>query len=47
MAGGPYTVADLDAAIAAQGLPPQLDGERRRIPCPAPNHPGDRSDSQL
>ena len=45
MAGGPYTVAELDAAIAAQGLHPQLDGERRRIPCPAPNHPGDRSDA--
>ncbi len=45
MAGGSYTVADLDAAIAAKGLPPQLDGERRRLPCPAPNHPGDRSEA--
>ncbi len=45
MAGGPHTVADLDRAIAAQGLRAELDGERRRIPCPAPNHPGDRSEA--
>ena len=45
MAGGSYTVADLDAAIAAKGLHAQLDGERRRLPCPAPNHPGDRSEA--
>ena len=45
MAGGTYTVADLDAAMAALGLHAQLDGERRRIPCPALNHPGDRSEA--
>lgn len=45
MAGGSYTVADLDAAIAALGLHAQLDCERRRIRCPAPNHPGDRSEA--
>ena len=45
MAGGPYTVADLDAAIASLGLYPQLDGDRRRISCPAANHPGDRSEA--
>ena len=45
MAGRPYTVSDLDTALAALGLHPQLDGERRRIPCPAPNHPGDRSEA--
>ena len=45
MVGRPYTVADLDAAIASLGLHPQLDGERRRIPCPGPSHPGDRSEA--
>lgn len=45
MAGETYTVADLDAAMAALGLHAQLDGERRRIPCPALNHPGDRSEA--
>ena len=39
------TAADLDAAIAAAGLRASADGLRRRIPCPAPGHPGDRSDS--
>ena len=39
------TAADLDAAIAAAGLRASADGLRRRIPCPAPGHPGDRSGS--
>ena len=37
------TDADLDAAISAAGLRASADGHRRRIPCPAPGHPGDRS----
>ena len=40
-----HTDADLDAAIAAAGLRASADGRRRRIPCPAPGHPGDRSGS--
>ena len=39
------TATDLDAAIAAAGLRASADGLRRRIPCPAPGHPGDRSGS--
>ena len=39
------TAADLDSAIAAAGLRARADGQRRRIPCPAPGHPGDRSGS--
>ena len=39
------TATDLDAAIAAAGLRASADGLRRRIPCPAPGHPGDRSAS--
>ena len=39
------TAADLDAAIAAAGLRASPDGRRRRIPCPAPGHLGDRSAS--
>lgn len=39
------TTSDLDSAIAAAGLSARADGQRRRIPCPAPGHPGDRSGS--
>ena len=39
------TATDLDSAIAAAGLRASADGHRRRIPCPAPGHPGDRSAS--
>ena len=39
------TTSDLDSAIAAAGLRARTDGQRRRIPCPAPGHPGDRSGS--